>query len=225
MPGYQVKFETVTVGGFDYQIRSLLDLQQYSDPFGEAASVGISPATWPLFGHVWPSSRVLALKMNDFDLVGKRGLEIGAGLALASLVVHRRQGDMTVSDCHPLTPAFLAENLVLNQLAPLKYQSGNWNGENPALGLFDLIIGSDVLYERDHPEHLAAFIEQHSAASVEVIIVDPDRSNRPRFCREMAVLGYACSESQANKTLENGAPYKGRFLNFRRGPLFSSLAA
>lgn len=60
MPGYEVKFETVTVGGTDYLIRSLLDLQQFSDPLGEAERAGISPATWPLFGHVRPSARVLA---------------------------------------------------------------------------------------------------------------------------------------------------------------------
>lgn len=216
MPGYQVKFETVTVGGQSYCIRSLLDLQQYSDPLGEAERAGISPATWPLFGQIWSSSRVLALKMSSFDLAGKCILEIGAGLALASLVVHRRHGDMTVSDCHPMSPVFLKENLRLNQLGPLKYQSGNWNGENPELGLFDLIIGSDVLYERDHPEWLAAFIERHSAAKVEIIIVDPDRRNRAHFCRAMAVHGYAHDESRADCQLENGAAYKGRFLNFQR---------
>jgi hypothetical protein len=85
MPNYHVKFETVTVGGTDYLIRSLLNLQQYSDPLGEAELAGISPASWSLFGHLWPSARVLALAMHTFDLAGKRILEIGAGLALASL--------------------------------------------------------------------------------------------------------------------------------------------
>jgi hypothetical protein len=48
------------------------------------------------------------------DLEGKRILEVGAGLALASLVVHRRGGDITASDYHPLIPDFLKENLRLN---------------------------------------------------------------------------------------------------------------
>jgi predicted nicotinamide N-methyase len=216
MPGYQVKIETITIGGLDYQIRSLLDLNQYADPLGEAARAGISPATWPLFGQVWPSARVLALAMNDYELRGKRVLEIGAGLGLASLVIHRRAGDMTVSDCHPLSRGFMDENLRLNELGPMKYQTGNWGGENPGLGLFELIIGSDVLYERNHPELLAAFISRHSAASVEVVIVDPDRGNRPKFCREMQNLGFAGSQVRASRLLENGAPYKGRILSFQR---------
>ncbi len=216
MPGYEVKYETVTVGGTDYQIRSLLDLQQYSDPLGEAERVGISPASWPLFGHVWPSARVLARAMHSFDLTGKRVLEIGAGLALASLVIQRRSGDITVSDCHPLSPAFLKENLQLNQLAAIPYQTGNWNTANPDLGQFDLIIGSDVLYERDQPKLLAAFIDRHACAHVEIIIVDPNRGNRSGFCQAMALRGYQHHERHANAKLENGDRYKGRFLHFQR---------
>jgi 2-polyprenyl-3-methyl-5-hydroxy-6-metoxy-1,4-benzoquinol methylase len=221
MPHYRVKFDTVTVGGEDYLIRSLLNLQQYSDPLGEAERAGVSPSSWPLFGQIWPSARVLALAMQRFEIAGKRILEIGAGLALASLVIHRREGDMTVSDWHPLTQAFLKENLRLNQMGPLKYQTGNWEASNPALGRFDLIIGSDVLYERQQPRQLAAFIERHAAPSAQIIIVDPDRGNRAGFCREMADLGYLFSAARAERFLENGDPFKGRFLTFTRRASFS----
>ena len=219
MPEYQVKHQTVTVGGTDYLIRSLLDRQQYSDPLREAENAGISPAGWSLFGQLWPSARVLALAMATVDLVGKRILEIGAGLALASLVVHRRAGDMTVSDWHPLSEVFLKENLRLNKLGPMKYRTGNWAGSNPGLGRFDLIIGSDVLYERQQPGQLASFIDRHAAPSAEVIVVDPDRGNRAGFCREMAALGYRCTARRADSVLEDGEPYKGRFLSFARAEL------
>ena len=127
MPDYKGKFETIAVGGTDYHIRSLLDLQPYSDPDGAAEHAGISPASWPLFGHIWPSARVLALAMDDFSLADKRILDIGAGAGLASRGVHRRAGDVTMSDCHPLSQVFLLENLLLNGLGPSPYQDGNWN--------------------------------------------------------------------------------------------------
>ena len=111
MPGYLVKVEAVEVGGTPMQIRSLLDRQQFSDPHGDALRQGISSAAWPLFGLVWPSSQVLADAMLRFDLGSKRVLEVGCGLALASLVVQRRHGDITASDCHPLAEAFLLDNL------------------------------------------------------------------------------------------------------------------
>ncbi len=216
MPSYQVKVETVTVGGIDYLIRSLLDIQQYSDPHGEAEQAGISSATWPLFGQLWPSARVLALEMHSFDLKGKRILEIGAGLGLASLVIHRRKGDITVSDWHPLSQAFLNENCLLNKMVPLKFQTGDWSADNPLLGEFDLIIGSDVLYERQQPGQLATFIDCHATDASQVIIVDPDRGNRVAFCREMSERGFGFTSRRAKRRIENGEPYKGRFLTFSR---------
>eukprot|EP01031_Cornospumella_fuschlensis_P012008 gene12008-14680_t len=128
---YKLKFETVSGSGADLQIRSLLDRQQFHDPDGEAEAEGISSAAWPIFGMLWPSGHVLANVMQTYELEGKRILELGCGLALASLVIHRRGGNITASDYHPLTAAFLLENLKLNHLPAMKYQTGNWSRENP----------------------------------------------------------------------------------------------
>lgn len=217
MPGYEVKFQTVVVaGGADLEIRSLLDRQQYADPFGEAEAVGISPACWPLFGQVWPSSQKLADLMQVWDLGKRRVLEIGCGLGLPSLVIHRRGGNITASDCHPLTESFLRANLLLNHLVGLEYRVGNWDRSAPAMGEFDLIIGSDVLYERNHPEQLAAFLQLHAAARAEVLIIDPNRSNRRAFHRAMALLGFDLTETLLDMPLDDGSPYRGRLLHYRR---------
>jgi 2-polyprenyl-3-methyl-5-hydroxy-6-metoxy-1,4-benzoquinol methylase len=218
MTSYQVRLQTVVIAGLNYEIRSLLDTQQYADGQGLAHGIGMSASSWPLFGQVWPSARVLALAMQSHAIEGKRILEIGAGLALASLVIHRRAGDITVTDWHPLTEEFLKHNLLANGLGPLPYQPGNWEVDDASgaslLGRFDLIVGSDVLYERQHPAQLARFIDQHAMPQAEVIIVDPDRSNRSAFCQEMATLGYNLTMRSASKTMESGEAYKGRFLTF-----------
>jgi 2-polyprenyl-3-methyl-5-hydroxy-6-metoxy-1,4-benzoquinol methylase len=217
VPGYAVKFQQVAVaGGAALEIRSLLDRQQYADPHGAAAAAGISPACWPLFGQVWPSAQKLADLMQVWEIGTRRVLEIGCGLGLASLVIHRRQGDITASDCHPLVADFLQANLALNALPALKYATGNWERANPALGAFDLIIGSDVLYERCHPEQLAAFIALHAAQHAEVLIVDPNRGNRAAFSRCMELLGFACDETRIDTPLADGAAYRGRLLHYRR---------
>ena len=204
------------VNGAALEIRSLLDRQQYADPFGEAAAAGISPACWPLFGQIWPSAQKLADLMQVWELGARRVLEIGCGLGLASLVVHRRLGDITASDCHPLSEVFLRANLQLNQLPALKYCTGNWGRPNPELGNFDLIIGSDVLYERSHPEQLAAFIQVHAATQCEVLIIDPNRGNRSSFNRRMALLGFDLSETRIDTPLADGARYRGSLLHYRR---------
>nr|WP_211163121.1 methyltransferase domain-containing protein [Aromatoleum diolicum] len=198
------------------EIRSLLDLLQYADPLGEAEAAGISPACWPLFGQVWPSAQKLADLMQVWELGSRRVLEIGCGLGLASIVIHRRCGDVTASDCHPLAEAFLKANFRLNQLSDLKYLTGNWERENPALGEFDLIIGSDVLYERAHPDQLSAFLHLHATPVAEVLIVDPNRGNRSAFSRCMADLGFALTETVIDTPLQDGSPYRGRLLHYQR---------
>lgn len=221
MPGYQIKVQTLAIdGAADLQIRSLLDHDQFADPAGAAEALGISSAQWPLFGQVWPSGLQLAAAMALRPLTeGERILEIGCGLALASLVCHRRGSEVTASDIHPLAGAFLLENLRLNELAPMRYCQGNWSadavatpGGAPRLqGRFDLIIGSDVLYERDDGGALAAFIERHALPRCEVWIVDPNRGNRPAFTRALAGLGFGLQE-----TALKAPGYRGRLMRFTR---------
>lgn len=225
MPGYLVKHEQVAVqGAADLALRSLLDLQQFADDHGQAAALGISSAQWPLFGLLWPSGRRLAALMARRPVrADERILELGCGLALASLVSHRRGADITASDCHPLARAFLDENLRLNQLSPLPYSHGQWGPDAPAdgpgsvQGRFDLVIGSDVLYERDPDGHLAAFIALHSQAQAEVLIIDPNRGNRPAFHRRMAAFGFFCQETRLDSPAGELPAYRGRLLHYRRG--------
>lgn len=215
-PGYRTKLETIHGRGDDLQLRSLSDRQQFHDPEGTAARAGISAAAWPLFGLLWPSGRVLADVMLTLELGGRRILELGCGLALASLVVHRRGGDITASDCHPLAAEFLRENLKLNDLPAMKYQAGNWSRANPLLARFDLIIGSDVLYDRDQPQALSQFIDRHAQPGVEVLIVDPDRGNRSSFNQKMETLGYTRSQTRVTCLPGGGGHYKGRLLRYVR---------
>ncbi len=235
MPGYLVKHERIAIqGAQDLIIRSLLDRQQYSDPHGDAERLGISSANWPIFGLLWPSGAHLAAGLAVRTLTpGERVLELGCGLALASLVAHRRGIDVTASDCHPLAVAFLRENLRLNRLPPMKYLHGQWGPTQPirmpetgvpcvvdtaaAPDQFDLIMASDVLYERDPSGDLAAFIAKRCAPSAEVCIVDPNRGNRSAFSQRMVALGFTLDEVRLDVPEALGVlAYRGRMLHYRR---------
>ncbi len=239
MPSYRTKLEPIAIGGAaSLVIRSLLDRQQFADPLGEAQRQGISSASWPLFGLLWPSAGLLAARLAARPVrAGERILEVGCGLALASLVGHRRGADVTASDCHPLAEYFLRENLRLNGLPPMKYRHGRWGpvavpdlplpAAAPAgdfvatacvvTGHYDLIIGSDLLYERDPRGDLAAFIAAHAMPRAEVWIIDPDRGNRRAFHRHMAAQGFALHETRLHAAgTAGGADYRGRLLQYQR---------
>jgi predicted nicotinamide N-methyase len=230
MPGYLTLQQDVSIAGCpDLVIRSLLDQQQYADPTGEAAALGISSAAWPLFGLLWPSGAQLAAHMVARPPAqGVAVLEIGCGLALASLACHRLGIDITASDRHPLAEGFLRANLGLNGLGPLRYRHGDWAVAPPAdaapavprchvAGHYDLIIGSDLLYERDAGATLAAFIGLHCGPAGEVRLVDPDRGNRPAFNRQMADQGFELREERLDcAATALAVAYKGRLLTYRR---------
>jgi predicted nicotinamide N-methyase len=216
MPGYNVLTSTVQIGGLDYLIRALSDKQQFSDADGEAERAGISSANWPMFGVLWPAGLVLAEEMSAYPVAGKRILEIGCGLALSSLVLQRRGEDITASDHHPLVEQFLIANAALNHLPEICFRSSQWEGPNPNLGQFDLIIGGDVLYERDHVDLLAAFLAEHANAHAEVLVTDPGRGHGNALSRALADQGYELVEER--RAFEDGdsAPFRGRLLSFQR---------
>ena len=216
MQHYQVRHQSVSINNFVYPIRTLQDRQQFHDQDDQAAAIGISSATWSLFGVVWPSSRVLARHVSGINLQGKTVLEIGCGIALSSIVLHRMGVDITASDYHPLAREFLDQNVLDNLLPPIKFQTGNWEIANPLLAKFDLIIGSDVLYEPAHAGQVSDFIERHCLPTAEVIIVDPDRGNRARFTKAMLALGYSHSFVRFNEAEEDKEPCKGRILSYSR---------
>lgn len=216
MQNYLTKDETITISNIDYLIHSLKDRQQFYDHEQLAEDIGISSATWSLFGVVWPSSRILAATVCILDFEGKRVLEIGCGLGLSSIVLHGMGVDITASDYHPLAKEFLDENVLRNKMLPIKFQTGNWETDNPLLGEFDLIIGSDVLYEPAHAESVSQFIDCHSSDNVKVVIVDPDRGNRAKFTKKMIALGYAHQFERFKQQGSGEDSCKGRILHYQR---------
>jgi len=213
---YQLKDETITINHIDYLIRSLLDKQQFDDEKMAAAALGISSATWCLFGIVWPAAKVLADLVQAINFTGKRVLEIGCGIALSSIVLHRQGVDITASDYHPLTREFLDRNILRNGLTPIKYLTGNWESSNPLMGEFDFIIGSDILYQPAHVDDVSGFIDLHSSDDVKVLIVDPGRENRAKFTHKMQDLGYDHHFESFDQTDSEQKRCKGRVLHYQR---------
>ena len=216
MPGYSVETVTHRIGVNEYRIRALIDRRQFWDPDGCAEQAGISSASWPLFGVVWPSGIALAQEMNELAVDGMSILEIGCGIGLSSLVLQRRGANITASDYHPLAEEFLRHNAALNGLPPVKFWNAPWALPNPDLGRFDFIIGSDVLYERDHPALLAAFLACHANTIARVLMTDPGRRYCGQFHTKMAAQGYTRTERRLHFAGSDSFYPSGRIMNFSR---------
>lgn len=213
----RVRYQTIEIGSKDIHLCTLRDNQQFSDPNNTALDLGISSASWPIFGIVWPSSLVLAHHMLDFDTKEKRILEIGCGMALTSHLLNERQDDITATDYHPEVQLFLDRNTKLNNDSDIAFERVDWADDQSKLGLFDLIIGSDLLYEDLHVALLAEFIETHAQPKCEVIIVDPGRGRKNKLTHKMEELGFTSDHIKPENTDYLDKAFKGHILRYCRG--------
>lgn len=216
MPSLRIRYQTIEFHNVDIHVRTLWDTLQYSDTDNEAENLGISSATWPYFGVIWPSGEVLAHHMIDYDIAGKRILEVGCGIGLASLILNHRLADITSTDYHPEVGRFLTANVNLNNGRTIPFVRTGWSDSDRGLGSFDLIIGSDLLYEQDNVAMLSGFIERHTKPHCSVIIVDPGRGQHPRFSRQMIAQGYSHTNSKPADTAYLSEPFKGQIMSYSR---------
>lgn len=217
MKPLRYKYQTIEVGDNDIHLRTLKDKQQFSDQDNEAENIGISSATWSLFGVVWPSSEVLANFIFDYDFKNKRILEVGCGIGLSSLILNRLNADITATDYHPEAEKFLDINTELNKDDEIPFIRTCWSNEyQEELGKFDLIIGSDLLYESNHAVLLSNFINAHSNDKAKVILVNPNRGYQAKFTKQMETFGFVCSFIKPQNTDFLQEPYKGKIFKYSR---------
>ncbi len=217
MSSIRYRYQTAEFGTFDIHYRTLRDRQQFADEHGEASALGISSASWPIFGVVWPSGEVLARIMATYDIYSRRILEMGCGIGLASLVLNERYANISATDIHPCAGDFLQHNTQLNNGRHIPFFRTGWQDDQiESHGIFDLLIGSDLLYERCHPKALSMFIKMYAKPKSEVIIVEAGRGFSRNFRFRMEALGYSFTELEAISSLELGAEFQGKVFRFSR---------
>lgn len=217
MKNIRFKYQTIEFGEDDIHLRTLKDKQQFKDENKIAEKLGISSASWSLFGVLWPSSEVLANFIYDYDFKNKRILEVGCGIGLSSLILNHLDADITATDYHPEAEKFLDINTELNEDEEIPFVRVDWkNNYSDKLGKFDLIIGSDLLYERNHPELLSSFINAHANLNCKVILVNPNRGYQAKFTSKMEKYGFSCISFEPENTDFLDEPYKGKIFKYSR---------
>lgn len=213
---YSTKQQTTVIHGVSYYIKSLKDKTQFFDPEGTAEALGISSTMWPISGLLWPSEVVLAGVISQMPLNNLRILEVGCGIGLASLVAAAKGADITASDYHPLTPKLLIDNAKLNDVPAIRYFHGNWRKPITNRGVFDLIIGSDLLYDKNNIEILATFINCHLAKAGKLILIEPGRGLANKFVRKLSTFKIQCEIEELTPQYVDGKRDQYKQYNFTR---------
>ena len=135
----------------------------------------------PYWADLWPSSFALARHLVMLDGGGRRLLELGCGVGLASVAAARAGFHVTATDYYDDALAFASVNVVRNGLPAPATRMVDWRQLPPDLGTFDLVVASDVLYETRYPGLIAEVLARTLAANGEGLIADPGRIAAPQF--------------------------------------------
>ncbi len=216
MLGYKTRFLDVTVGQLNLRLKALKDTNQYFDPLKLAELAGVAPANWSFFGQLWPAGHVLANAVKKIDIAEKRIIELGCGLGLPSLVLKHRNADITASDRHPLSQLFLEKNSLRNKIEPIPFINLCWEKPKLEFGKFDVIIASDVLYERQHATLLADLIYKIAEPSAKVMVTCPGRGHRNNLSKLLMEQGFTVDQERLGFKPEDKPPFKGRLLTYKR---------
>jgi predicted nicotinamide N-methyase len=194
--GYIYKTKEIEV--LDFNFTTIRDLDESIDVlcnfFGEdEEDNSLAEQYCPYFGVLWEAGIGLGQFLSTYDVKNKSVLEIGCGLALPSFVVTRAGGNIIATDFHADVPLFLSVNQTKNNL-PFNYRVMNWRDEiertKTDLGTFDLVIGSDILYESQHPKEVASALIAFLKPGGKIILADPGRAYIQQFVTAMKELGY-----------------------------------
>ncbi|MBC7428685.1 MAG: hypothetical protein H7336_08755 [Bacteriovorax sp.] len=182
----------------DLDMTTIRDLDESIDilceHFGEEnQDQSLAEEHCPYFGVMWEAGIGLSQFLTSEMCEGKKILEIGCGLALPSFVATRFGGSVIATDFHADVPLFLDANKLKNGIN-FEYQLMNWRSEiertKGTLGLFDLVLGSDILYESQHPLQVGQALIAFLKPGGKIILSDPGRAYVQKFISSMRELGY-----------------------------------
>jgi predicted nicotinamide N-methyase len=177
----------------------------------------------PYWADLWPSAVTLAEAVGARSLRGARTLELGCGLGLASVVAALSGGRVLATDWSPAATVFTRENARRNR-AQLATAVCAWARPERLTDAapWDLVIGSDLLYERRNVDQLLALLPRLVGERGEVWIGDPGRppaadflaaaeesweiATRPRSARRTAYVHVMRPRKRRGSRLANCSP-------------------
>lgn len=145
----------------------------------------------PYWADLWPSARVLAE-----HVLARRGnrrslLELGCGCGLVATCASIAGFNVVASDYYEDALRFTRVNAQRNGAPPLRVLLLDWRHLPADFGQFEVVLASDVLYERTYGPLIAKVLAQTLAKSGVAIVADPGRVARDEFLSCLETNGLA----------------------------------
>lgn len=150
----------------------------------------------PYWAELWPSSLVLGNEMLGIEGKGRTLLELGCGAGLLTTCAALAGFDVTASDYYEDAALFARVNAWNNARVDVRARHLDWRNLED-VGRFDLVIASDVLYERPYGELVAKVMAATLERDGVAYLADPGRVGRDSFLAALRGAGLRKASARA----------------------------
>lgn len=156
----------------------------------------------PYWADIWPSSRALAEHLIRESGAGRRLLELGCGVGLVSAAAASVGFEVVASDYYSAALEFTQANSLRNGLPPPQTRNVDWRRFPEELSNFDVVVGSDVLYEPAYSALVPEALAKSLAPGGTAWMTDPMRRSAAPFADECRARGLKATLVRRSPTRE-----------------------
>jgi predicted nicotinamide N-methyase len=169
----------------------------------------------PYWADVWPSSLVLAERLAaEHPASGATLLELGCGLGVVALAAAAAGFAVTVSDYYEDALDFARVNLA-RAGHRVRARLLDWRALPDDLPRHDLVVASDVLYEKPYASLVADVLARTVAPEGRALVADPGRLAAPDFALAARRAGFTVDESDVRRIDVGGITQRIRLYALR----------
>ena len=183
---YPVETLPFRIGGKELKVLQVVDFEEHLMDLADRGDVQL--ADLPFWAKVWEASAVLAYYMGKQPVIqGQKILEIGAGIGIVGIYAALCGHDVAITDINEDALLFARATALLNGATNAKVCKLDWT-DLTHIERYDMIIGSEVIYDRRSYPLLVDFLNRTLKPGGMVFLAKHQELNTPAFFAELTKL-------------------------------------
>ncbi|MBM3162831.1 MAG: methyltransferase domain-containing protein [Chlorobi bacterium] len=192
---YDLSEISYTIGDRPFSVLSVQDSYALLDRISPEEF--LKDEQMPYWAEIWPAAITLSSFIaRELPLAGKRVIELGAGVGMASVVAASCGADVLATDYSREALRFVAYNAMRNGVS-LDAIRLDWR-EVECAERFDMLFAADVLYERVNLLPIITAIDRLLKPEGAAYIADPRRRLAGQFLELVGENGFAVTSCSAS---------------------------
>jgi predicted nicotinamide N-methyase len=189
---YKEEVLNLTISNEQYSIIQITNIDEVFDALinSDKETKEYKDERIPYWTEIWPSALAMSkFILENAELIkGKKIIEIGAGLGLPSIVASKLCKEIVITDYLEDALTFAEKNAKMNDCNNMKFQVLDWRNILMSNQKYDIILASDVAYEKRFFDELpTAFLNLMHDQSI-VLFTEPGRQFTENFIGSLSDL-------------------------------------